>query len=744
MAIAPVNKFISLAVPVAPGLQKLYEVPTGTSALVLYAQVSNVGIGTYPTVTFLQRRESRSTGLTRDIRVLKEIEIPPNDGVVLIDGRMVLEKTPTVLDRIFIKGQQTGVSTVNDVKYDEPFGIATVTTLDAHGFLKGDQITMGGIAFTCANNNSGITTTIFPDPQASYTIIDVVDTKKFSTSVGSANGITHFFNPAIHTFVRAEVNAVERVSTGTKFTPTEGNYIPKTGILTLNIPNHGILSGAATKNVDSAIYDAASGIMTVTSSAHGLNSNSVVKFLNNELSFKCAMDGNTAIKTYPRETDPVSGVFKPITYIDSSTFSVDVGASPHVYYKPTAVIFDTTAGIMTCTIGANTLRTGTSIRLATGSLTFQTGGGNVTYPQSGNTSAYNTAVGITSVTTTTVTLNVGTAGVNTPGELYTFVDQTAKQPTDVVYNPTTGVMTLTINNHGFENGDAIKIANNSITLSCTYGNKTGISSHSSYPRSTDPASDTFLRLSNVTTNTFDVQVGNAGIAAGNIHIFVTGAPSAITASSGGPFTAATGTVYDPTTGVMTIEIGSHSLTTSDTVQIANGGITFTCDADSHTTNHAYPRATDPASGQNLAVLNPQATTIDVQVGNAGIAGGNIHHFQSATAGVTWSVVKSGSADYAHTWAGDNGVGGVAANAMQTVNETIGISTESIIFTCSQDGNDSEHGYPRTTDPAHNTNLPIIEATADTISVNVGVSTAGGLVAPLQMEFLASILENNNA
>ena len=55
MAIAPVNKFISIAVPVAPGLQKLYEVPTGASALILYAQVANVGIGTFPTVTFLQR-----------------------------------------------------------------------------------------------------------------------------------------------------------------------------------------------------------------------------------------------------------------------------------------------------------------------------------------------------------------------------------------------------------------------------------------------------------------------------------------------------------------------------------------------------------------------------------------------------------------------------------------------------------------------------------------------------------------
>ncbi len=81
MAIAPVNKFVNIAVPVAPGAQELYEVPTGTSSLLLYAQVANVAIGvTYPTVTFWQRRESRSTGNTRDIKVVKDAEIPPNDG----------------------------------------------------------------------------------------------------------------------------------------------------------------------------------------------------------------------------------------------------------------------------------------------------------------------------------------------------------------------------------------------------------------------------------------------------------------------------------------------------------------------------------------------------------------------------------------------------------------------------------------------------------------------------------------
>ena len=39
MAIAPLNKFITIAVPVAPGEQTLFEANVGTSAIVLYAQV---------------------------------------------------------------------------------------------------------------------------------------------------------------------------------------------------------------------------------------------------------------------------------------------------------------------------------------------------------------------------------------------------------------------------------------------------------------------------------------------------------------------------------------------------------------------------------------------------------------------------------------------------------------------------------------------------------------------------------
>ena len=43
----------------------------------------------------------------------------------------------------------------------------------------GDPITLAGIAFTCSGS-TGITTTIFPDPQQSYTVDQVNGVKEFS------------------------------------------------------------------------------------------------------------------------------------------------------------------------------------------------------------------------------------------------------------------------------------------------------------------------------------------------------------------------------------------------------------------------------------------------------------------------------------------------------------------------------------------------------------------------------------
>ncbi len=301
MAIAPVNKFVSLAVPVSPGLQKLYEVPTGTSALLLYTQVANVGIGTtYPTVTFTQRRTSRSTGNTRDIRVIKDAEIPPNDAVILIDGRLVLEKTPLILDQIYIQGTQEGVGIITNVTYDEPSGIATIFTKTNHNFNVSDPITLAGIAFTCSGS-TGITTTIFPDPQQSYTVDLVNNVKELSTVVGGSKGYPHFYNSAIHYFERARDGAIE-VAVGS------GGYTNFT---------------AATGTT----YNPATGDLSITSNSHGLAVGDLIRIDDMAITFTCSKDSNATNHPYPRNTDPASGKLLTITAVSANTFTVNVGES---------------------------------------------------------------------------------------------------------------------------------------------------------------------------------------------------------------------------------------------------------------------------------------------------------------------------------------------------------------------------------------------------------------------------------
>ncbi len=195
MAVAPLNKFITIALPVAPGEQVIYTTPVGVSAILLYAQVSNVGINTYPHVTFSHRRLSNRTKNIRNNRIAKEVEIPPNDSVILIDGRLVLERTALISDSLVISGVQAGIVSIFDCKYDNTTGLTTVTTYGAHNFSVNDEITMAGLAFTCPPG-SGITTSIFPSPQTSFTVSKVtggVGSTIFETNSGAIAGIQHTY-----------------------------------------------------------------------------------------------------------------------------------------------------------------------------------------------------------------------------------------------------------------------------------------------------------------------------------------------------------------------------------------------------------------------------------------------------------------------------------------------------------------------------------------------------------------------
>ena len=80
-------------------------------------------------------------------------------------------------------------------------------------------------------------------------------------------------------------------------------------------------------------------------------------------------------------------------------------------------------------------------------------------------------------------------------------------PSTATYDPSTGILTITISNHGFVVGEEVSLAENSFTFTCA---KDSHASNHTYPRSTDPAGqNTRLPILSVTTNTFTVDVGSS-------------------------------------------------------------------------------------------------------------------------------------------------------------------------------------------------------------------------------------------
>ena len=433
MAIAPVNKFISVAVPVSPGKQKLYEVPTGTSALLLYVQVTNVGIGvTFPTVTFTQQRTQRSTGNKREVRVIKDVEIPPNDAAILVDGRLVLEKTPIIQDKIFIEANQQQVGIITFVEYDEPTGIVTINTKDAHPFKAGDPITLAGIALTCKPGQTGITTNIFPDPPQSYTVESIegfVGTSKtFTSFIGGSKpiGITnkdysHYYNSAIHYYKRSKALAIEVVSAA------------------------GAPTGYEKKSSETGTsYDPNTGILTVKCTGHNFSTGDLIRLEKKSFAFKCDLDPLASAKLYPRNSGEGSNEGKPdyaygrileVEVVDLDTFKVFIGTSSdtstHTYVQGDS-------------LPNNIHKIGTRYNVE---YAVYYGGGSSRSPDDQVVETYNLRA----------------------GELVI--------KTEVA--------------HGLLNGDKIRIIDNGIYFSCTMDNR---ETEHSYPRVTDPASGAELTV----------------------------------------------------------------------------------------------------------------------------------------------------------------------------------------------------------------------------------------------------------
>ena len=575
--------------------------------------------------------------------------------------------SPTNTDAHTWQGLSTYQFQPTKVKYYPATG-DMILTAAGHGMIKGDRVLIDtdSLTFTCSKDNNATNHT-YPrasDPAGgSWLTIDKITTDSFTVNVGKN----------------------ERFS----FTPTNSTYTASTGVLTLTLGNHNLL-GAVSHTATNAVYTPADGKVVITVTGHGMSNGDLILIEDDSLSFDCTHGSGT--KTYPRSTDPISGKFIEIFDVTNDTFTIQcletipssnqtthsfvsavangikqaqdvitikenglvftcemdarstlhsypratdpangaplgiysvtsdtvttfVGKSPLVTKTPTNAIYDPSNGEMELVIGSHDFYAGQTIKLADGAVSFTC-----------NRDNYRTV------------------------HSYPRTAFTGHELTTVYYNPNNGVMTVTSPSHGFSNNDWVKFKPEALAMTCDQDNNV---STKLYPRATDYAYDRWLKVSNVTTNTFDVTVLDI-IPSTNIsaHTFIAApqiSPStaAYNATSGimtitdQKYTVNTGTTYDPQTGLLVMNIGAHNLTTKNSIRIVTDSLTFTCTLDGGSAQKTYPRASgtgvnagvaDYAYQRNLPITAFTANTISVNVNNGGnpISDLSTHTFVSST------------------------------------------------------------------------------------------------------------------
>jgi len=117
MAQLPLNQYKTFTGVIPASNSGIYTTRTGYTTVVLYAQVANTGTG-IGTVSFYHERDLRASNgsiSTTTTELIYNVQVPPNDALVLLDGKLVLEKTATKTDRLKISGISS--TSPNHMKY---------------------------------------------------------------------------------------------------------------------------------------------------------------------------------------------------------------------------------------------------------------------------------------------------------------------------------------------------------------------------------------------------------------------------------------------------------------------------------------------------------------------------------------------------------------------------------------------------------------------------------------------------
>jgi hypothetical protein len=668
-----------------------------------------------------------------------------NDQLVETIGAM-----NEIKSRINLNNVESGF-TVTDATYDPATGVFTAT-IGNHGMAVGDYIMLAdnGITMSCDMGAGEVNHTSpqshHPYWQTPCPITGVTDTT-ITMNVGDGGAGQY-----PHTFVSAVANAiVPAKGVGLSFTPTTATYNPETGMFSATIGKHGLhpgdyvkfLAGGVTFSCDTGsgpqndavpapshpFYNHPCSVESVTATTitmfvgyGGSNVHTFVSALDNSITHMVSIDDNASGFRSNEAIDKITSILQ----------------SSGKTYTTTNATYDPGTGLTVLTVGAHDLQIGDEINIAANSLTF-------TCDTDGNVTNY-------TYPTTTIT---------------NFT------PTNASYDPATGVFTATIGAHKLKAGDEIEIAPESIVFTCAIDGNATI--HPT-PEAHHPFWKKKIKLTSVDSTTITANVGSVANG-GGVHTFVSALPNAIqgerqhpaykkpvviasttgttltvnvgTSSDLSPHTFISATAdniktakyistytpttatYDGGTGVFVASIGRHNLEAGDYVQIKPNSVVFTCALDGNVTEHSAPAAHHP---YYMTPVQIDSVTADSITMNIGAGPGGVHTFVRAEVGAIDSdaiVFTDPAAQIKHytpttaTFIPASGISVVtSANHGLTTDDWVEFAPYSFTFTCSLDGDATEHSYPRKGDVNYRRPMQITAVTTDTFTVNLGATSGG--------------------
>ena len=526
---------------------------------------------------------------------------------------------------------------VSNATYDPATGVAVLTIGD-HSLNIGDQVTLDAeaLTFTCANTTT-LEVVEISHPRATdpayNTPITITDTgaTTITLNVGDANGYT-----GAHTFLFAKPNSVKKYGIYTaKFTPTDATYDPVTGDTVLTIGQHTLQVGKW------------------------------ISIAPESITFACG----TGEIAHPRATDPAAQAPVRITAVTSNTITVNVGnaggyTGAHTFVRANPDCIDTNAiywtdpakrgqlftpqtatynpvtGDMVITLGADHgITTDDHVEFKPQSVVFQCDSPavQISHPRIGEPN-YQVPLAVSAADATTITVNVGSANGYTG--THTFVSAEPgcliKTPTGVTRDGTLARKQLQDNrtfimnnvddwirsNYFVYKKDQCQRDTGLILNAVARDVLTGSNLHSIFNglayRSSKPA------VNSVIQNELTETVGSLNWLKGEIAGTITDSDSITSSNEAfdeiidimehGNWTP-TNATYDPVTGVAVLTIGNHNFVNGDTVYLKPYSITFECGTPAEQISH--PRAGDPAYNSPVTITGTTATSITINVGNAG-------------------------------------------------------------------------------------------------------------------------------